>query len=110
MGRTFNKKLFPTTPLNDEKIDFVLSDFRKALNEKKLTFYDAYKYLDNNNDGFVTINEFCEGIDKIIKISQHVKEGLFAYMDFMKIGMIDFPRFMIVMRKTPNQKIAVNKI
>jgi EF hand len=37
--------------------------------------------LDANNDGFITYDEFVSGLAKIIKFSDRVYQGLFAYMD-----------------------------
>jgi hypothetical protein len=51
---------------------------------------DFFKVLDSNNDGFVTINEFSSGLDKFIMLSVSAKEGLFTYLDNLKIGMFDF--------------------
>ena len=41
--------------------------------EKKINYYDMFKMLDQNEDGFITIDEFCSGIDKIIELSSHTK-------------------------------------
>ncbi len=45
--------------------------------------------MDVNQDGFLSIDEFCEGVDKYLKLSDEAKRGFFAYMDKIKIGMID---------------------
>ena len=88
-------------------MDIVLSDIRRAIREKKMNFYDAFKLLDSNQDGFVTIDEFLEGLDKFSTLSVSIKEGLFAYMDHSKIGLIDFPRFLTVIKKTIKEKLVV---
>lgn len=56
--------MFPTKPLSESKYEEVLRDFKRGMREKKLTFYDVYHILDQNDDGFITISEFVEGIDK----------------------------------------------
>jgi len=53
-------RVFPTVPLRDDKLTAVLGDFKKALANKKISFYEAFKLLDSDNDDFVTINEFEE--------------------------------------------------
>jgi hypothetical protein len=34
-----------------------------------------------------------------------VTEGLFAYMDVLKIGMVDYPRLLAVLRKPTKNKL-----
>ncbi len=60
---------------------------------------DFFKVLDSNNDGFVTINEFSSGLDKFIMLSVSAKEGLFTYLDNLKIGMFDFEQFNNVFKR-----------
>lgn len=48
---------------------------------KKISFYEFFKEIDENSDGFITINEFCKHIDKYHPLSQPIKEGFFAFMD-----------------------------
>ena len=55
-----------------------------------MSFYDLFKALDSNSDGFITIDEWQKNLDPIYKFSQNIKDGLFAYMDKNKIGMIDY--------------------
>lgn len=37
--------------------------------------------LDENEDGFITVNEFIKNLDQMTSFSIYVKEGLFAYLD-----------------------------
>jgi hypothetical protein len=46
-----------------------LAELNKALTDKKISNYDAYKILDSNEDGFISYGEFYSGIDKIIKLT-----------------------------------------
>ena len=46
-----------------------------------MSFYDFFKLLDSNQDGFITINEWQTNLDKLKKLNQKLKNGLFAYMD-----------------------------
>lgn len=62
-----------------------------------MSFYDFFRVLDINSDGFVTIDEWQTNLDNIIKYSQHIKDGMFAYMDKNKIGMIDYKSFLKVL-------------
>ena len=64
--------------------------------------------MDTNQDGFVTIDEFCKGLDEILPLPQHVKEGFFAYIDRLKIGVIDYHNFLKVMGRNINVKEIVN--
>lgn len=52
--------------------------------------FDLFKALDSNSDGFITIDEWQKNLDPIYKFSTAIKDGLFAYMDKNKIGMIDY--------------------
>ena len=61
--------MFPTKIVSEIKADVILRDLRQALFLKKISFYDFFKQLDINEDGFITINEFCKAIDSVIKFS-----------------------------------------
>jgi len=102
--------LFPREPLDEAKADIVIRDLRQALFFKNFSFFDFFKILDNNKDGFITIEEFCQGMDKVIKFSQPIKEGFFSYMDKQKIGMIDYKAYLFTMNKSIFTKQAVIKI
>jgi hypothetical protein len=97
-------QLFPKIPLTEAKFDEVVRDLKKVIFERKLSYFEVFQNLDKNEDGFLTINEFAEGIDKYIRLSQTVKEGLFAYFDTLRIGMVDYPQFLAGLKKPPNSK------
>lgn len=59
-----------------------------------MSYEDLFKFLDSDNDGFITITEFSENIEKILKLSKYIKDGFFAFMDKLKIGMIDLGNFL----------------
>ena len=50
--------------------------------------------MDENKDGFITIDEFKKNIDEIEVFEEKVKDELFAYMDKAKIGMINYQIFL----------------
>ena len=54
--------------------------------------------MDENNDGFITINEFKKNIDSIFILDESIKDGLFAFMDKGKIGMINYKTFLDTMK------------
>lgn len=101
-GKT--QSLFPKLPVTEEKFDEVIGAFKRVVLSRKLTFFEAFQMMDTNEDGFLTINEFLEGMDKFIKLSKTIKEGLFAYFDSLKIGLVDFPQFLAGLKKLPNSK------
>lgn len=77
-----NKQIiYPTCPLNEEKLDQVLSELRRALNAKKLNYYEAFRILDANKDGFITYDEFNKHLNAIYEFSQQIKDALFASFD-----------------------------
>ena len=59
--------------------------------------YDTFNLLDENKDGFITIDEFKKNIDSIKKLTEDVKDGLFAFMDKGNIGMINYKTFIETM-------------
>ena len=95
-----NQELFPKTPLSEEKIIDVLRDLRQALDNKGISNYEFVRRLDVNEVGFITISDFSKELDKIIKLSQPAKDGLFAYIDKRKIGMIDYEEIINVLNRS----------
>ncbi|KAL4439089.1 hypothetical protein ABPG74_008864 [Tetrahymena malaccensis] len=87
------KGLFPTKKLNNQQLEQVLIELRQILLMKKMQSREFFNILDTNGDGFITITEFNSNLDKIIRLSAEMKDGLFATMDSQKIGMIDFKNF-----------------
>lgn len=55
--------------------------------------------FDTDSDGYCTIPEFYCGIDNWIRLSDYGKEGLFAYLDHLKIGMFDYERWHNVLKR-----------
>lgn len=85
-----SKALYPVTPFSHEKIDKILIQLRNKLDVLKITFQDFWNLLDTDRDGFLSYDEFCVNIDKIIEFSQSAKDGIFAYIDKTHVGLIDF--------------------
>lgn len=94
-----NSELFPKVPLTEEKVDVVLRDLKLALTDKGVSFYDFVRSLDLNEVGFITINDFSVGLDKIIKLSQPTKDGFFAYIDKRRIGMISYDEILKILKR-----------
>lgn len=109
-GFSGQSEIFPKVPLPEEKVDTILRDIRSALAMKNITFYDFVKSMDPMNTGFVVINDFSTALDKVIKLSQPVKDGLFAYADTMKIGMIDQTSMINFVKRTVLDKKKVIRV
>ncbi|KAL4511758.1 hypothetical protein ABPG72_012603 [Tetrahymena utriculariae] len=92
-------RLYPTDNLPLEKLEVILRDLKQNSSLRRLSYYEIFKILDVNNDGFVSFNEFEEKIDSFVKLSSHAREGLFSYFDHLKIGMFDFPRFASILSR-----------
>jgi len=92
--------LFPKVPLPEAKVEVILRDLRHELNRKKIPFYEFARKIDVLQTGFITINDFCKGIDKILKLSQPVKDGFFAYIDTENIGIISYQDFINVLKRS----------
>ena len=100
--------IFPKVPLSEEKIEIVLRDLRQALDRKKISFYDFIKTIDPNDVGFISINQLGAGLDKVLTLSQPAKDGLFAYLDKQKIGLVDPKEFFKVLKRTIIDKNIVH--
>ena len=46
-----------------------------------MTTIDLFNLLDADQNGFITITELSENLDRIIHLSQPAKDGFFAFMD-----------------------------
>ena len=100
-------KVFPKIALPEEKIEIILRDLRETLSKKKISFYDFFQMIDVTRTGFVTINDFCTGIDKVVKLSKPIKDGFFAYIDTEKIGIINYDDFVKVLKRSIVDKPSV---
>jgi hypothetical protein len=84
------QSLFPMGQLNSKDLNKVLRDLRHTLFVKKISNYEFFKLMDLNQDGFISINEFHTELPKILPLPKPILDGLFAYMDRHRIGMIDY--------------------
>ena len=71
---------------------------RDAMAVKKLQYRDCFDKFDLDKDGMVSFAEFQRGLDDILKLSQPVKEQLYALMDKDTIGLISYDQFLEVLR------------
>jgi Ca2+-binding EF-hand superfamily protein len=60
--------------------------------------------IDSTDVGFISINQFSAGIDRVIKLSQPAKDGFFAYLDKQKIGLVDPKDVLKILKKTAIDK------
>ena len=95
-----SKKPFPTKPLSDENARAVVRAVRNAMVSKRLNYAEAFKQFDDNANGMLSYRELCAGLDTVIQLSQEAKDGLFAVMDKQRIGVIDYPKFVDVLKNT----------
>ena len=103
-------KLFPTEPLSEQDIEKLLRELRRIMDRRRINNYELFAKMDGNEDGFITIDEFCTGLEKIIPLPRLITEGFFAYIDKFKIGMIDLANFLKVMRKSIYVKEVVSHL
>lgn len=75
------KTLNPITPLTEDKFDRILKDLRLKLQLKGMSYEDFFNILDANHNGFITISDFSENVDKVMSLSQPAKDGFFAFID-----------------------------
>lgn len=55
--------------------------------------------MDKNRDGFLDIVELSDGLKQLVECSQPMIEQFFCYLDNLKIGLVDQPRFDLVVLK-----------
>ncbi len=102
--------IFPKVPLPEEKVEVIIRDLRHALNQKRVSFFDFFKMIDVSKNGFVSINDFSAGVDKIAKFSQPIKDGLFAYIDKERLGIINYDDFVHVLQRSMADKPVVSQL
>lgn len=102
-----NLRLFPTEPLSEQDVQSLLRELRIILDNQRVTNYELFTKLDVNEDGFLTIDEFCTGLEKIIPLPRLITEGFFAYIDKQKVGFLDLESFLKVLKKSVNVKDKV---
>ena len=73
---------------------------------QKIAYREAFNRFDENKDGFLSFNEWSRGIDKILTLSQPVKEKIFALMDKNEIGLVDYPNFLDVINLSTAKKLS----
>lgn len=83
---------------------------RTALIDKKIAYREAFNRFDENKDGFLSLTEFSNGIDKIITLSVPIKEKMFALMDKNEIGLVDYPNFLEVINLSSAYKLNKNGV
>ncbi|KAL4476370.1 hypothetical protein ABPG74_010103 [Tetrahymena malaccensis] len=90
-----NYKVFPTKEIQTDQLERIIRDLKNHLIERKISLYDSFKFLDSNNDGFITISELNENLHKNLQfqLSQLAINGLFSYLDYLRIGMFDYSRW-----------------
>jgi Ca2+-binding EF-hand superfamily protein len=96
---------FPTKPLPPDSGRAVVRAVRNAMVAKRLNYYDAFRQFDSNGNGMLSYKELCDGLDTVIQLSQEAKDGLFAIMDKQGIGIIDYPKFLAVLKNTEIDEI-----
>lgn len=82
---------------------------REALIAKKVAYREAFNRFDKNKDGFLNYAEFSQGIETILKLSEPVKEKVFAFMDKSSLGMVDYPNFLDFIQITGANSISTQK-
>jgi len=103
------KKFYPQKGLPQERAIELCKQIRTALINQKIAYREAFNRFDANKDGFLSYAEFSEGIDKVLKLSEPIKEKLFALMDKYQLGMVDYPNFLEVIQTSsasgPSKKV-----
>ena len=93
--------------MSKEKALVVCKQIRDALAVKKLQYRECFDKFDLDKDGMVSYAEFQRGLDDIIRLSQPIKEQLYALMDKTNIGLISYDQFLEVLRLQNIEKKAI---
>ena len=59
------KGLFPVDTLPEARVNKILRDLHKQLEIRALSYETFFRMLDEDNDGWITIQEFSKNIDKV---------------------------------------------
>lgn len=54
-----------------------------------MSINELFRLMDDNDDGLISAPELNTHLDKLIKLSQPIKDGLFALMDTNSLGLVD---------------------
>ncbi|KRX01445.1 hypothetical protein PPERSA_01348 [Pseudocohnilembus persalinus] len=89
-------------------VKLLISEMKRIITLNKQCFQELFQKMDENQDGFLTVQEFYNGVDKIMKLSHEAKLGLFAYFDNQNNGMFDQNRFVSVLSRIDNNLYPTN--
>lgn len=92
--------LFPKEPLSEERLQHLLRELHQVMDKKRMSYSDFIRLLDPHENGTININDFNAGLDKLIKFSAPAKDGLFAYLDHLKIGIIDYASVLRLLKRS----------
>jgi Ca2+-binding EF-hand superfamily protein len=84
--------------LSLDKARSVLTELRNSLIHRKISYSEAFKKMDIEGTGMVSFPNFMAGVDKLVQLSEPVKEGLFRLLDTQGIGLVDYPTFLRIVR------------
>lgn len=76
--------------LNDKKATDVTGQIHDAMKKKKIPFKALFEKMDVNEDNFISLAEFQQGLSELLTLSRPVVEQLFNLMDKNKIQMVNF--------------------
>lgn len=92
--------------MSEERASEIAKQIRTAMINQKIAYREAFNRFDANKDGFISFNEWSQGIDKILTLSLPVKEKLFALMDKNEIGLVDYPNFLDIINLSSAKKLT----
>lgn len=76
--------------LTERKAFEVISQIHDAIRRKKVPLKVLFDKMDVNNDNFVSLPEFHNGLNELLTLSRPVVEQLYNLMDKQKIKLINF--------------------
>ena len=97
-------KLINNEVLDEIKFKEIVKEIKLSMKNRNLSVMGLFKKLDSNNDGILTITEFCHNIDSVIHVAPHFKELLFNFLDKRTVGMIDYETFKITFKEYSSEE------
>ena len=101
-------RTYPVKRLSVAEAQEIMKRVSQSFAQKRYNYAEAFRYLDRDGTGMLTAQEWSEGLSKFLPLSDPIKDGLFAVMDYKGIGLIDYPTFLKAV-KDNEFSVAVNR-
>jgi len=70
--------------MDEVSIGNLFARLRERSIKKKISFYDVFRTVDSQNNGFITREEWMNNLDKVMQYTEIEKENMFNCMNKLK--------------------------